>query len=320
MRNLVAALFVILLCSLTTLPVSAISGLGGHGCAWPVPPGIAGSPAPAPAASGTIVINEVLLVPHSTWNCSETGTYFSTTDAWIELYNTQSQPFNLYAAHALIDSGPNTNAYSFPFGAAIAAHGYLVVFPRTSPGFVSTETSTLRLVIPNVVVDQIIVPSLGPDQSYTRTSDGASNWKITSTPTIDASNTSLPVTPTSPPGGQVSGSGGTGSSSTGSTGTTHESSNSNHKVLVNGVQPRWNSLQFPSITPTSTVDLRPTTQSTPVNSGFDLPRRIALTVLLIALALTLFWCWKVFKKPGASWKPQDLSGGSADNYSSIEHV
>ena len=164
MRNLVAALFVILLCSLTTLPVSAISGPGGHGCAWPVPPGIPGSPAPAPAVSGTIVINEVLLVPHSTWNCSETGTYFSTTDAWIELYNIQSQPFNLYAAHAFIDSGPNTNTYSFSFGTAIAGHGYLVVFPRIRSSFASTETATLRLVIANVVVDQISVPSLGPDQ------------------------------------------------------------------------------------------------------------------------------------------------------------
>jgi hypothetical protein len=156
-----------------------------------------------------------------------------------------------------------------------------------------------------VVVDQVSVPSLGPDQSYARTSDGASSWKITSTPTIDASNTSLPVTPTSPSGGQVSGSGGTGSTSTGSSSTTRGSSNSDPKVLINGVQPRWNSLQFPSITPTSTVDLRPTTLSTPsqANSGFNLPRRIALTVLLIALGLTLFWCWKAFKKLDASWKP-----------------
>ena len=305
MRNLVAALFVILLCSLTTLPVSAISGPGGHGCAWPVPPGIPGSPAPAPAVSGTIVINEVLLVPHSTWNCSETGTYFSTTDAWIELYNIQSQPYNLYAAHAFIDSGPNTNTYPFPFGTAIAGHGYLVVFPRIRSSFASTETATLRLVIANVGVDQVSVPSLGPDQSYARTSDGASSWKITSTPTIDASNTSLPVTPTSPSGGQVSGSGGTGSTSTGSTSTTRGSSNSDPKVLINGVQPRWNSLQFPSITPTSTVDLRPTPLSTPsqAHSGFDLPRRIALTALLIALGLTLFWCWKAFKKLDTSWKP-----------------
>src|SRR5438874_5921029 len=142
-----------LLLSATTFSVSASSG--GHGCAPRVPPTIPGSPAPAPAAPGIIVINEVLLIPHSTWNCSETGSYFSTADAWIELYNTQNQAFNLYAAHALLDSGPNTNTYSFSFGAAIAAHGYLAVFPRNSSAFASSETATLRLVIPNMVVDQV---------------------------------------------------------------------------------------------------------------------------------------------------------------------
>jgi len=257
-----------------------------------VPPGIPGSPAPAPAAPGIIVINEVLLVPHSTWNCSETGSYFSTTDAWIELYNTQNQAFNLYAAHALIDSGPNTNTYSFSFGAAIAAHGYLVVFPRTSSAFASSETATLRLVIPNVVVDQVTVPPLGPDQSYTRTSDGASSWEITSTPTIDASNTSLQVTPTA----IISS---TGPGGTGGTRTTSGSFNGDHKVLIDGVQPQWNRLQFPLSTPTPAINTAPTTLSStpsPANSGLDLTRHIVLTALVIALALTLFWCWKLFKK------------------------
>ena len=290
----VAAFFVILLCSITTLSVGASSGTGGHGCAPLVPPGIPGSPAPAPATSGIIVINEVLLVPHSTWNCSETGSYFSTADAWIELYNTQNQAFNLYAAHALLDSGPNTNTYSFSFGAAIAAHGYLVVFPRTSSAFASSETATLRLVIPNVVVDQVTVPSLGPDQSYTRTSDGASSWEITSAPTIDASNTSLQVTPTA----ISSSTGPAGPGGTGSTRTTSGSINSDHKVLIDGVQPQWNKLQFPLSTPTPAINTAPTTLSStpsPANSGPDLPRRIVLTLLVIALAVTLFWCWKVFK-------------------------
>lgn len=292
----VAAFFVVLLCSLTSLSVAATSSAGGHGCAPPVPPGIAGSPAPAPAVPGVIVINEVLLVPHSTWNCSETGSYFSTTDAWIELYNTQNQAFNLYAAHALIDSGPNTNTYSFSFGAAIAAHSYLVVFPRTSSAFASSETATLRLVIPNVVVDQVTVPALGPDQSYARTSDGASNWEMTSTPTIDASNTSLQVSPTAT-GSSV---GSVGSIGTGNTRTTSGSNSGDHKVLVDGVQPPWNRLQFPSTTPTASVDLHPTTIATPtaspVSSGPDLFRRIVLTVLVIALGAALFWCWKAFNK------------------------
>jgi len=288
----VVGFFVILFCSMTVLSTATVSGAGGHGCAPLVPPGIPGSPVPAPPAPGSIVINEVLLVPHSTWNCSESGSYFSTTDAWIELYNTQNQAFNLYAAHALIDSGPNTNAFSFPFGAAIAAHGYLVVFPRSSSDFVSSETAALRLVIPQAVVDQVTVPPLGQDQSYTRTSDGAASWEITSAPTIDARNTSLQATPTATT--SPKGPGGTGSART-----PVGSYSGDHTVLVDGVQPDWNRLQIPTATPTASVVLHPATPPastlSPGSSGSDLPRRIALTVLAIALAATLFWCWKVFK-------------------------
>jgi len=299
MRFLVAAALLIsllLLSSLAASPVASASAARttGHGCAWPTPPGIPGSPSPAPAVPGIVVINEVLLVPNSTWNCAETpGTYFITTDSWLELYNTQNQPYDLYAAHTEIDSGPNTNAFTLPFGAAIAAHGYLVVFPRTNASFLSTETSTLRLIIPNVVVDQVTVPQLGPDQSYARTSDGASSWQVTSTPTIDASNTSLQVTPTptSPPNGHSGGSG----NGSGNTGTP-----TGNKTLVNGNQPRWNKLQLPTETPTSSsVTLLPTTVSSSSpssNTQFELVRRIALTILLIALALTLFWCWRKYSK------------------------
>ena len=190
MRYIVAALAVFLLACITT-PLLTTSYAAGHGCAQPVPPGIPGSPAPAPAASGIIVINEVLLYPHSTWNCSEQGAYFITTDSWIELYNTQNQPYNLYTAHATIADDTNTAVYYLPFGASIAAHGYLVLFPYTNSSFRETSTPTLKLVISNVVVDQVAVPLLGPDQSYARTADGASTWQISTLPTIDASNTSL---------------------------------------------------------------------------------------------------------------------------------
>ncbi|GAC1349654.1 MAG: hypothetical protein NVSMB27_24800 [Ktedonobacteraceae bacterium] len=296
MRFFVAAALLVslLLSSLAASPVASASATSttGHGCAWPTPPGIPGSPPPAPAVPGIVVINEVLLVPNSTWNCAETpGTYFITTDSWIEIYNTQNQPYDLYAAHTEIDSGPNTNAFILPFGAAIAAHGYLVVFPRTNAKIVSTETTTQRLNIPNLVIYHVTVPTLGPDQSFARTSDGASSWQVTSTPTIDASNTSLQVTPTptSPPDGHSGGSG---------NGRGYVGTPTGHKTLVNGNQPQWNKLQLPSATPTSSsVTLLPTTvtPSSPAsNTQFELVRRIALTVLLIALAVTLFWCWRKF--------------------------
>ncbi|GAC1378867.1 MAG: hypothetical protein NVS4B7_10470 [Ktedonobacteraceae bacterium] len=302
MRKLVVALLFGLLIGITTSPISS-ANTGGHGCAPSVPPGIAGSPAPVPATSGIIDINEVLLVPHSTWNCSETGAYFTITDTWVELYNTQSQPFNLYAAHAVLDSGPYTNAFYFPFGASIAAHGFLVLFPRTSASFVATETATLRLVINGMAVDQVTVPQLGPDQSYARTSDGASTWQITSAPTIDASNTSPQVTPTPTTAAtSIKGYSGSSGNTRGgiSSGTGSSTYNGNYKkILANGVQPQWHNLQLPTVTSTAISNITPTTLSLPspsATAGLDLPQRIALTLLVIVLALTLFWCWRIFFK------------------------
>jgi hypothetical protein len=291
-RYLMATLvvFSIAVFGLLVIPATAATG---HGCAPLVPPGVPGNPAPAPAAADVIVINEVLLSPHSTWNCSEQpGTYFDTTDSWLELYNTQNYPYNLYSAHATIDSGVNTNPYYFPFGASIGAHSYLVVFPRTNSGFEATETPTLRLVISGVVLDQVTVPALGPDQSYARTSDGASNWGITSTPTIDASNaTSFPPTPISSSGT------GTGSGAIPTVVTT--------PTMVSGTQTAWRKLAIAMLTPTPTfalaktkITLAPNTTSTnpAIVGSLDVTHRIILTILVIALGFTLFWGWRVFRK------------------------
>ena len=164
-----------------------------------IPPTVAGSPAPAPATVGIVRINEVLSNPGSAWNCSNTLGYSSATDGWVELYNPQSQAFNLYAGHALLDGGYGTNAYYFPLGASIAAHGFLVLFPFTTVKQSYDTTASLRLVIGGAIVDQIIVPALNPDQSYARLPDGGTSWQTTYTPTIDASNTTGMTTPTATP-------------------------------------------------------------------------------------------------------------------------
>ena len=288
MRHFVAVLLAVtLLLSITTLSVSA-STLGGHGCAPLIPPGVPGAPKPAPAVPGTIVINEVLLAPHSTWNCSEnSGMYSLLSDTWIELYNTQNQPYNLYAAHTEIDSGPNTNFYHLPFDASIAAHGFLVLFPRYDAGFLSTETSTLRLLIGGIVVDYVTIPQLASDQSYARAADGASSWQVTANPTIDASNAASQATPTTT-SGQNGSSGNTANHVQGGDTATNTS-----KTLVNGVQPQWSNLQLPEVTPTS-VPITVSTAPLSGNTGLDMPRRIILIALLICLALTMLWCWRAF--------------------------
>ncbi len=270
-----------------------------HGCASPIPPAVPGSPAPAPTTPGIVLINEVLLVPHSTWNCSEAKTYSITTDAWIELYNPQNQPFDLYAAHTTIVTGTSPDAYYPPFGAAIASHSFLVLFFGAifSNLFLGTPSPemTLRLVIDGVTIDQVTVPTLAPDQSYARIPDGGSTWELTGTPTINASNTGSPSS-SSPSSGS--------STSSGSNGSGGGGSGNSPRALVNGTQPAWSNLTLPhSATATAPADNTsqnntPQTYSpsptTPANTTSDVPRRIFLTVLVVALALMLFWCWRLF--------------------------
>ena len=149
-----------------------------HRCASPIPPPVPGSPIPAPAIPGRLLINEVLSTPGSTWNCSESNKTFSITgDSWVELYNPQSQPNNLYAAHASFDTGPNTLSYYLPLGAAIAQHGYLVIFPAVYSGIIIQ--ANLRPVIGGVTIDQVNIPTLTTDRSFARIPDGSNFWQIT---------------------------------------------------------------------------------------------------------------------------------------------
>jgi len=262
-----------------------------HGCAPLVPPSVHGTPVPPPVTPGIIVINELLNNPVSNWNCSEpAGTSSLSSDSWVELYNPQNQPFNLFADQVNLDDGPNTFAFAFPFGAAIAAHGYLVVFPDQYAGILNGG-SNLRFRIGDTVIDQISIPALAPDTSYARIPDGSANWQITTTPTIDASNTPLPqTTPTPVP---TKRSGNSGNSSTSNGGTT--------PTLVTGKQPDWTKLQLPatnsSAPSTSNSPLVASPAASTTSSAWDVPRRILLTALVIALALSLFWCWKLFSSP-----------------------
>lgn len=314
MRFLEVLFTVALLWSITALqPFSA----SAHGCAPPAPSPVSSTPTPAPANQGVVLLNEVLLDPQSTWNCSESGTSSLIKDSWVELYNPKDQAFDLYAARAYIDSGLNTTAYYLPFSAAIAAHGFLVLFPRIEIGFSATETSTLRLMIGAVTIDQVQVPQLAGDQSYARIPDGANMWQVTDTPTIDASNNVSQTTssPTPTPQATSSSTPQTTSSPTPyatslppphatPTSTSHGHrghGNSKGPPLVTGTQPAWGNLGLPAHASTPTGNLSshklPALSSSPrtTSDSMALPRQIALTLLAVSLALTLLWCWRLFK-------------------------
>lgn len=284
-----------------------------HGCATVTPPAVSGTLVQPAATRGTLFINEALLTPHSTWNCSELGVYTPTNDSWIEIYNAQNQPFDLYSVHTSLDSGPNTNPFYFPFGSAIAPYGFLVVFPRQDANFLATETSTWRLLIGGIPIDEVTIPAMGEDQSYARVPDGSSTWTSTNTPTIDTSNipSVVPPTPTmtkaeatatahaseNNKGGSSSrGSAGRGSSNGTST-TGNGTTTSSGQQQIDGIQPTWSSLRHPETVHTLSSTSAQSNNSLPETStnGMDIPHKIILTLLVIAFTATLFWCWRLFR-------------------------
>jgi len=268
--------------------ISLASPASMHPCAPPIPQTVPGSPIPAPAVPGKLLINEVLTNPNSTWNCSEINQTFSlANDSWIELYNPQDQPYNLYEAHASFDTGPNTLPYYLPLGASIAAHGHLVLFPGSYTGALITGAD-LRLIIAGIIIDSVNIPALPRDQSYARIPDGSNSWQITNTPTIGASNMAshLSTTPTASSSGQ--GPGGYGKAALTPT-------------LTTGTQTAWSNLQFPTpVAPIATTTLVVNSTSItpqPINNEGDTLRRILLPTLEVALALILFWFWRLFGTP-----------------------
>jgi hypothetical protein len=301
---------ILLLLTLVLTP-SFVFAAQKHGCAPVTPPAVSGTLVQPSATHGTLFINEALLTPHSTWNCSEVGTYTATNDTWIEIYNAQNQPFDLYSVHTSIDSGPNTNPFYLPFGSSIAPYGFLVVFPRLDANFLVTETTTWRLLIGGIPIDTVSIPLLGEDQSYARVPDGGSTWVITSTPTIDANNISsvIPPTPTrtkaeatatartTPGNGKGSGSNRGGSSGSGTYGNGGNTGTASGQQQVAGVQPTWSTLKNPGgVTPTPFINTPSTNTALQMsNNTLDVPHKILLTLLIIALAATLFWCWRLFR-------------------------
>ena len=271
-RILATGIAILLLFPAISAPVYASAP--AHGCAPTTPPPVPGSLVTPPATAGIVVINEILNNPDSTWNCTEpTGSFALTTDSWVELYNPQNQPFNLYAARASLDDGPGAPAFHFPFGAAIAAHGFFVVFPDSYSGMLNGNN--LRLTFAGATIDQVSPPALPADNSYARIPDGSPNWQITNQPTIDASN--LPSTTATPT-----------PATTNTTGSS--SSNGTTPTLVTGKQPGWDKLQLPAgetaATPTTNAPLATSPVATPAASAWDVPRRIILTVLVVGLALS----------------------------------
>ena len=307
MRYLVAICFVFLVVSVTIPHAFATTK---HGCAPQTPPAVPGVLVQPPATPGLLLINEVLLNPHSVWNCSE-STASTQKDLWVEFYNPQNQAFDLSSVHPTLDGGVSSFPFYLPSGAAIPAHGFLVVFPGVLQ-FLNTQALTLRLMISGIIIDQVTIPPLEPDQSYARFPDGSKTWQLMGHPTIDASNTLALATVTPTPRTQKANSkgqnGSSSSSKSKSSSTSTGSSGIDQNQPVDGAQPTWTALQLPSSTalptasPVSPADssLTNVTPGTPTpasnNNNMDLLKKILLTAVVVVLALAFFWYRRLLTK------------------------
>ena len=305
MRSFVVISMISLFLGATTL----LTPLGtNHGCASSNPPAVTGPLVQPSTAYHTLFINEVLLAPQSTWNCSEPpGQSTASNDTWLEIYNpSPDQAFDLYSTRTQLDGGPNTNAFLFPFGAAIAPHSFLAIFPieRLQP-FQPSASRDLRLLISGIVVDEVTVPLLSPDTSYARIPDGSASWQITTTPSIATANVLLPLPTKTPVTSSATKT--TSTSTPPATATTRSSTKAQGTLLpttthlASGTQPAWKNVQMPttsiltSFTPLAdhSTSLVPS-PSAPNSNNVDLPKHIILTLLSVSLALVLLWFCHLF--------------------------
>jgi hypothetical protein len=255
---------------------------------------------PAPAISGTVLINEILPFPTLPWNCAVPETSYQ-TDGWIEIYNPQDLPLDLYAARATLDEGPGTPSYTLQPDAIIPAHGFFTCFPFMRLTTNSTPNPlSLRLLISQTVIDQVTTPSLPLDTSYARIPNGSNSWQITTTPTINSTN-DLPTTPTS--GTSTHTRPTPRSHTTPTVHPTHQNNTPNHATMTTiNIQPTWSALWFPS---TRSPDTSLSSFSTPTTitpnsvlseNNIMLPVKILLTTMMLLLPGIMFWQWKFLKK------------------------
>lgn len=280
---------------------------------------------PPPSPTTSIVINEILLLPvHAQLYCTTPPTSQSSTDnlpagPWIELYNTVAQPLQL--THVTLDSGLNTNPFTLAT-TSIPAHGFIVVFPSTNKNFMSTFGLTLRLMLNGSILDQVAFPiSLLQDTSYARITDGSLSWQITpnttnnTIPTIGESN-NIALTAATPKTQKKSTSKATSqtpkktstpkstSDQTSNQLQSSSSSSSTQTSVANTttpqIQPNWQEVRLPTRVATFTASEQTTPDLaatiTPIASSPDTLKKIALSLLTIALASALWWCRKLFIK------------------------
>ncbi|GCF10390.1 lamin tail domain-containing protein [Dictyobacter arantiisoli] len=258
----------------------------------------------------SLVFNEVLPFPvKSLLYCDTTITNPQLYGPWVELYNKSDQALQLNTIY--IDSGPGSNPHLIPTQ-TIAAHSFIVIF--LSNYAFHSGTPTLRLLSAGTLIDTVTLPLLPQDTSFARMKDGDPKWHSTTATTIGESNLDITKTRPKPTPTQkvtptqsarkVSATPKNYSAQPASQTAQPISKASTSKIAstqVPPIQPTWKSAHFPATTatPISNVDtsaVEAATANAQTPQTPDTTKKVLLSLLVIALIGTLWWCRRLFFK------------------------
>ena len=143
---------------------------------------------------------QVIINEYSCSNLNGPTDAYGQREDWIELYNMSASPVDL-TGYYLSDNDNNLTKWMIPSG-SIPANGFKMVFcssrntvngAQYHPNFKLTQTDGEWIILANTfgnVVDSIkIVHMTKNDHSVGRSTNGAADWKLFTTPTPNANNT-----------------------------------------------------------------------------------------------------------------------------------
>lgn len=146
-------------------------------------------------AQSQIVINE-----YSCSNVNGPTDAFGEQEDWVELYNPTASPIDI-SGYYLSDKAGNMLKWAVPAGVSVPANGYTMVYgskrdlvsgTELHPSFSLTQTKSEWIILSNDLgnlVDSINITHLTKtDHSVGRSTDGAADWRLFTTPTPNAAN------------------------------------------------------------------------------------------------------------------------------------
>lgn len=159
---------------------TSYSRVGDGGATWEIMTPTGGqSNGTAPSLKGVVVLNEVY-----TFSGQESADDLD----YIELYNTSSEEVDV-AGYRMWEGGGQEEAWTFPTGSVIPAHGFLVVkcdkegllgdatkYP--SWGLSKNDEVVVLADADYNVIDQVETPNMSEGEAYGRKTDGADEWVI----------------------------------------------------------------------------------------------------------------------------------------------